>query len=154
MAFLGFIANLLILTCGGAVLSAPSAPEKVIVANSGSHALIIWDATDTAGDLAAKNALDAGAIHDLELRSLKLLAASLDGLPHAQTISIRIVYRQTNANGSYGTQTFEGAVPVAQLSMPIAIARAHKSEWLAPQLAAALPSGVEVRTYDSSNGGS
>jgi hypothetical protein len=148
----GLFSSLFILACTGPASSGTSTQEKVIIANSGSHALIIWDVTATAAELAARNTLDAGAIHDLELRSLKLVAASLDELPRAETISIRIVYRRVNASGDYGTQTFEGAVPIAELSMPIAIARANKGAWMEPHATLTFPAGIQVRTYDANTG--
>jgi hypothetical protein len=102
-----------------AATAEPTITGSVVVAKSGSAALILWDATSDVTAATSAQAPQAQTITHLETLALQILHDKSASLTHSQTLTVRVLYDKTGAvSPVYHSATFEGVEHVFDLTVP------------------------------------
>ena len=92
-------------------------PGTIIVARTGSDALLLWDATPLVADIVSEKRSRVSALRDLEAQAMQILSARAATMADAKRLTIRVLYQKTGAvSPVYGTPTLEGVERVFELT--------------------------------------
>jgi len=131
----------------GAAASRAAAYETthVVIANAGPSAVLIWNASPIVAQIVTDGASDQVANDRLERAALRAIASDVALLPHAKTISVRILYDKTgDVSPVYGGPTFAGVERYATLTCDAAHARANAAQWKGLRETDALPAWLTL----------
>jgi hypothetical protein len=121
-------------------------PGHVIVARSSDDALLLWDATDDVADVVRLGLSGDDAGRRLRHDALRMLAASLDRVPGARTITLRVLYSKTgDVSPVYGSPTFAGVERYASVTIDSHLASGDRDRWKELAANAALPAWIHYR---------
>ncbi len=102
-----------------AASASPTVTGSVVVAKSGSAALILWDATSAVIAATTAQTSQAQTMIQLETTALQILHDKSAVLKHSKTLTVRVLYDKTGAvSPVYHTATFEGVEHVFDLTAP------------------------------------
>lgn len=118
-AMLATILTSILLAPGPAVSAEPTVTGSVVVAKSGTAALILWDATSDVTAATSSQTPQAQTMIHLETTALQILHDKSAALTHSKTLTVRVLYDKTGAvSPVYHTATFEGVERVFDLTVP------------------------------------
>ncbi len=117
----------------------------VVVASTGTSAVLIWNASPVVTKIVNDAVSDAVANDRLERAALRAVAPDIAALPRAKTISVRILYDKTgDVSPVYGSPTFAGVERYATLTCDAAHARAAAPQWKGLRDTDALPAWLTL----------
>jgi hypothetical protein len=118
-------------------------PGNVIVVRESDDAVLLWDATPDVEDIVKARLSDTDAGARLERDALRALAASLDQVPKARTVTLRVLYSKTgDVSPAYGSPTFAGIERYATLTVDARRATGDADRWQELGPKSAVPSWI------------
>ncbi len=121
-------------------------PGHVVVARSSNDALVLWDMTAEVAALVRDRTSDDVANARIERDALRVLARSIQRLPHAKTITIRAIYNKTgDVSPTYGAATFLGVERYATITMDAGAARSDRDGWRELGATAPIPAWIAFK---------
>jgi len=123
-----------------------SVPGHVIVARENDDAVLLWDATPDVADIVRERLSDADAEKRLERDALRALATSLDRVPNARTVTLRVLYSKIgDVSPTYGSPTFAGVERYATLTVDARRAAGDDDRWKELGPRAAVPAWIDYQ---------
>jgi hypothetical protein len=119
-------------------------PGHVIVARENDDAVLLWDATPDVADIVRERLSDADAEKRLERDALRALATSLDRVPNARTVTLRVLYSKIgDVSPAYGSPTFAGVERYATLTVDARRAAGDDDRWKELGPRSAVPAWID-----------